>query len=232
MTENAEDYTKMENHANNKKVNELFDDFMLHRLASSEDYIWKLVERNQHAVNFYLAVFTALIGGAVFVIINIQNETMRLTALALDLLVTSGFGFLTYLWLISGMASVVEEGVIVAFLSKYFSDKNPSDFEKYGLSEFSTWYTRLNDSYSPSITQAGASAATLISLILSSSLLISGAVFAGWKALAGQSNIFLSAIFGLACMIGMIVAFRIYQKKVRKTWNKGKSLWHKHHIDI
>jgi hypothetical protein len=145
---------------------------MMHMLQSSEDHTKGLSALKQQIVNFYIAIFTALIGGGVLVATTVTDAPLKFSILALDLIITVGIGILSYIWILNITVTAVREGFFRVFLYRHFHDLNPSAFTKYGLSDLLNWYTRAFNRRN--FIQA-ADLVTLLSLAIFSSCLLAGA---------------------------------------------------------
>jgi hypothetical protein len=206
-----------------------FNQYMMHMLQSSEDLTKSLGPLKQQIVNFYIAIFTALVGGGILVATTVTDTSLKFSILALDLIITAGIGMLSYIWILNIAVSAVREGFFRVFLYKYFRDLSPSVFEKYGLEDSLTWYTRA---FSRRDFIQAADLVTLFALAMFSSCLLAGAgYFLSSVATVGGGNILFSVGIGLACLVTTIALWLLAVKKMRAHRDTAHELFEMYHGD-
>jgi hypothetical protein len=205
-----------------------FNQYMMHMLQSSEDHTKSLSALKQQIVNFYIAIFTALIGGGVLVATTATDDLLKSSILALALIITAGIGILSYIWILNTLVAAVREGFFRVFLYKYFRDLNPLAFAKYGLSDRLNWYTRAFNRRN--FLQA-ADSITLLSLGIFSSCVLAGAGYFCSSAIAGVGNILFSFVIGLACFIVAMTLWLLALKKMREFQKTAYELFEKYHSE-
>jgi hypothetical protein len=159
-------------HSSEPGKNQTFNEYMLSTLQRSHEFMIKVGERDQQAINFFMVLFTALGGGAIAIVTNVQNEFLKLLFLSLDLATIAGFGILTYVWIVQSIFERAQEGFFQFFLHKYFRDIDPISFQKYGLSTL-LFYYRTPFAVKISQTSFNAHSVNLLLLTIFSSVLLS-----------------------------------------------------------
>jgi len=145
------------NHLSNNDQSQAFHEYILNRLENTSDYRARLEIRNQQAINFFLVMLTALGGGGIVIYTkNAIDPISKLLLLGLVLLVMAGFGFLTFMWILTSGAEGIRMVYIQFFLHKYFRDMDLNSFNKYGLSSKLThWYWwDFDNNYRPDLPPA------------------------------------------------------------------------------
>ena len=82
---------------NDKQINvmdESFDKYMMYSLESSQKYSMLMKQRIQQTINYFLGIFTALVGGGVVVLTTVKVESLKLSILTFDLAIMVGVGTL------------------------------------------------------------------------------------------------------------------------------------------
>jgi hypothetical protein len=192
-----------------------FKEYMLSNLQSSRNFHARLEQRNQQAINFFLAMLTALGGGAIVIITSVPDQTRSQLFLGLDFLFMAGFGLLTYFWLLVSFADGMQEGFYQFFLHKYFRDLNPDAFEKYGLSTLLTWYSQAYDKNFKS-TSRFANVFTMLLLVFFTGIMGTVAIYMVMSALLGKGYLLISIGAGIASLVLMGLLWWFFFKRISK----------------
>jgi hypothetical protein len=222
--------TTMSDTGKNDKNNfEAFTQFVMHVMQSSEESTRGQSAIKQQVINFYLAIFTALIGGAIVVITNITDNQLKLAILTLDLAVISGFGMLSFATILNTIVGSTREGFLRVFLYQYFRDLNPNSFEKYGFSQLLSWHRKAFDrkSYIQLV-----DILELISLSLFSSCLLGGAAYTLSSLINGAGSIPFSIFTGFLCIIAAITLWVRALRAIADRKDEAMKLFAKYHIEV
>jgi hypothetical protein len=215
-------------HSSEPGKNQTFNEYMLNTLQRSHEFMIRVGERDQQAINFFMILFTALAGGAIAIVTNVQNEFLKLLFLSLDLATIAGFGILTYIWIIQSVFERTQEGFFQFFLHKYFRDIDPVSFQKYGLSEL-VFYYRTPYTIKISQTSFNAHSANLLLLTIFSSVLLSISSYISLILFVGETEIIIPTIIGISCASAMTIMRVILYKIVSKNQDKGRAILLKYH---
>ena len=215
-------YTMTENQSR-EAASKVFDQYMMDSLQSSREYSARLEQRIQQAVNFYLALLTALLGIGFVVIAGEHSERLRNLLLTINLAVVAVVGFLTFIWILVTVVQGVQEGIFQFFLHRYFRDKNPSAFDKYGLSSMLVWYRRsLDTSYAPAAFFA--KNMTLLSLCLFNSIVSGITAVLGWHSLYHEYAYLPGAVAFVMVLLMHAGIWRTGNRAVDKFWSSSKRI--------
>jgi hypothetical protein len=210
----------------------VLDDYMLKLLEHSINNSKRHEERSDKAIQLFMALFTVLAGGGVAILTSGHAVTLKLSVLAFDLSVMTGFGVLTYVWVLSSNVTREMDWMERYFLFKYFDDRDHSNFEKYGQTAYSL------DVYRPTFEDKSAqsplviaSSFSLAALVIFDGVACAGAVYTGLLALGIGSMplaIALAIAGGILCAVVLIFFWRLAWKNSQTNKTKGKEIL-KHH---
>lgn len=208
--------------------NQIFDDYMMDALRSSIDWVEETRQKNQQAISYFLTLLTALVGGGVVVVTTITDEFLKLSILTLDFGLIAGFGTLVYIWMLAFITQTKQESYLQFFLHKYFRDKDPDSFTKYGLSKLLVSYRKTYDEKSsPSLSLS--TSVSLLVLPVFSACLIACAGYTGWRVFTRKENILFAIIIGIVYLAVMTFIGLRTRKRIFKLYDEGLEIFKAYH---
>jgi hypothetical protein len=210
----------------NKKA---FNQYMMAALQRSSDYSQDMLRQSYNAIQLLFTILSALAGGLILTLTTVTDVYLFHSIAGLIFLFASGFGTLTYVWLVTLIFQQRKESLIRFFLEKYFHDLNPNDYQKYGLSKLFVPYRRYIDE---SIFSPGKiTSLSLISLAIFSSLMLSISSSFGLLLLLITKNnmIQMSILSGLILFVILIVVDRTHQKALKRDYDLANEIFLTYH---
>lgn len=206
---------------------DLFNQFLLASLEATNQYIQSFANKRQQAINFFIAIFTALTSASVVILTTVQDDSLKLTLLALVLFALGVYSLLTYYWLLTLWGYLRHEAYTRSVLYRYFASLNPISFEKSGLLDMSSEYSRMFTNRLG--TQEPVVFLVYLLLQLFGSLLLAVATYLIWYSYLGFANMTLSAIVGFIAL-SISIALRInISQTVRKDHELAQNIISKHY---
>lgn len=209
-----------------KDNDQILDEYIMNSIQWCYDYAERTAVRKQQAINFYMVMFSALVSGVALIFTTSQNDTLKLTSLIIASAIISGFGILTYFWILESEAERISESFFLFWLHKYFRDKNPYSFENYNLHRMVYHYNAFDRKTASSISPAGY--ATFSILIIFSSLSFSLFTYILIDKLLGvtigTSSMLISFILGSVCLSLMISLLIIVIKRLEFDRCEGEKI--------
>ena len=196
-----------------------FYQYMLSSLEHSVENSKRIEGRADRAIDLFLAIFTALVGGSIAVMLTAQDQTLKTTAICFILLTATGIGTLTYIWVLAAIIQAADERVVRYFLHQYFKDLNPDPFKKYGRAI-------VLDNYNPAIIGKGnftfARSAVLVALICFVCVVFIGSVYAGWIAFTGFESFVAAILAGIFLLILLTAMWMLAERQLKKISKKAQ----------
>jgi len=203
----------------------VLDDYMLKLLEHSIDNSKRHEERSDKAIQLFMALFTALAGGGVAILTGVQDVILKSSILAFDLMVMTGFGVLTYIWVLSSSVTREMDWMERYFLYKYFHDQAPSIFEKYGQTVYSlNVYLPTLQSKSTQSPLVIASSVSLATLIIFNSETSAGVGYTASLALSGVGSVPIAIIAGAICAAALVVIWWVAWKNSQANKAEGQKV--------
>jgi hypothetical protein len=177
--------------------------------------------RVDRSIDLFLALITALFGGALLILTSQQDVRTKEILISLIFFVAVGVGFLTYNWFFYGIVASREERVVRYFIHRYFKDLNPDQFRKYGRGI-------VLDNHFPAV--KGARGMDFSQSLFAIALLVfkgAGfliAVHLGWIGLSGQENYFPAIIAGIMIVGLSVVIWMRSARNFHRISEKGKKV--------
>ncbi len=210
----------MKNHQDRgASVNKEFYQYMLTELQMSLESSKRIENRADRSIDIFLAVFTALIGGAIAVIVTVQDQIVRASTISFILFIASGGGALTYVGLLSAIPRAAHERLVRYFIHRYFRDLSPEEFSKYGRdivlnSHANSIYGKNNFGFVRS--------GFLLILMLFTCAAFTGSVYMGWIAVTGFLNVPTSMIAGILLFLVLTGLWVRAIREIRNIAEQGK----------
>jgi hypothetical protein len=172
-------------------------------------------ERSDRALQLFMALLTALFGANVVVYVNVQDVTVKSTVIALSLVLLTGLGILTFVWILSSDIMRREFSMERYHLFLYFRDQDSYTFVKYGQEIYS-----LNPHHFSTSNKFTASLSMSVALSLGAlgvfvSLAAAGATYLGLQAFFGEGNLILAGLAGSICVLILYVFWWFGNKAVQ-----------------
>jgi hypothetical protein len=203
-----------------RTTSQAFHDYMLLELQLSVDNSKRIDNRSEKVIDLFLALFTALAGGGVVVLTTVQDRFLASSILALDLILITGIGILTYVWVLVAIIQRHQERIIRYHIQRYFQDLDPAKFEKYGRGIVLNAYRTVLENRKFILKDANfnfARSVSLLILVIFNGTTAGGAMYAGWVALVGSENILLSIAIGILCVVTLIVMWGMTLRSLQKS---------------
>ena len=197
-----------------KSEKSTLDDYMFRTLASNINESKRAEGRSDKAIQLFLSLLSAIFGAIIIVYTNVQDIFTKYLLIAFGLLIITGFGILTFSWIVVSNMFRQEFAMERFHLFQYFHDQDPMTFDKYGQNIYSLNIHRPNVFPEKSVSVMSFTITlSLVVLIIFNTLAVSFAIYIGMLAIS-LSNIVLPVVIGFITLLTLIIIWRTSQKKI------------------